>query len=1772
MPERHRDDVPHDDPHPDDLVAIIGLAARLPGARDAAGYWSNLATGRESVTFPSDDELRAVGVSAAALADPQYVKAVAEPPDLELFDAEFFRFSPRDATVLDPQIRMFLETSHTAIENAGYDPARIDGSVGVYGAAGATAYLDAHVGRRYDRVIPTSSMADGVLSMPDYLATHVAYRFGFRGPAMTVSTACSSSALATHLACQALRTGECDVAIAGGSDLEAPVHHGYRWDSGGPFSPDGHCRPFDQAAAGTIFGSGAAAVVLKRLGDAVADGDHVWAVIRGSAVNNDGAVKAGFAAPGIPGQAAVVTEAMRVAATDPVDVSYLEAHATGTPVGDPIEVAALAKAYRSLGTSPHGIVLSSVKGNIGHLGHAAGIASLVKVALCLAHERRAGTANFTDPNPRLRLADTPFVIRAAATPWPRVAGRPRVAGLSSLGIGGTNVHLVVAEGPAPVRTLAPDRPQVIVWSGSGDGAVRDYEPQLADHLRRHGDAAFADTVATLQDGRTAHPVRSAAVVADATDAVAALDTGRLVRGHSRQEPRQVAFLFPGQAAQRTRMAIGLYDADPVFTATMESCLELFARVGVDLRDVWREAGDDELADTAIAQPLIFAVEYALAAMWRSWGIHPDVVLGHSVGELTAAAVAGVCDLPAATRLVAARAAAMAAMPPGGMLAVAAGPAEVSLPEGVVVAVVNGARQTVLAGDPDQLRAVADELRAVGIRSRPLRTSHAFHSPAMAPAVDRFAVAFDNVTLAEPVVPMISAATGEPVGAQARDPLFWAGQVRQPVRFDRALDHLAATPGWTLLEVGPGDTLVTSARQHQQLGAADLLTVATLPVGPAGTDDPTADHRSALAAAATLWTQGHPVEWSAVRGNVPVRRLPLPTYRYQRTRHWIDHQPEPAAPQAVEPAAPQVTPLSRLTWVERPRIGTGGDGRGVSALALLPADETVGRPAVLALQQAGYRVTIARTGNGYAETGGEFQVRPDQFGDLDLVLAAMAAHAASPRLLVHGLGLAEPPPLVPDRADDGLAESFHSLTALVQRGVRHRTVTGVLVLTTRSVDVTGVEALDPMKATLHGAIRTLARESPGLTCRLIDVATPFADEDLAAEIVSGSAEPVVALRGPTRWERVEQPYQPSVPAAALRRRGVYLLTGGLGGLGLAVAREMAATGLAPHLVLAGRRGLPHAGDPGAEVVRAAIAECERLGATVRVERCDIADLRATRRLFDTVRAQHGPVQGIVHLAGVAGDGMLLVRNRADADAVLRPKVAGTLVLAEVLRGHPPVDFVVTFSSRAALGGLIGSGDYAAGNAFADALSRLLSRTGVPALSVNWPAWHTAGMAARPPVPVTGTDWTTEVSQDSPVVDEHRIGKRAVMPGTGFLDLVLRGFGALTASEEAAGVVLTDVTFERPMVVTRPRRVTVAFQPGDAAWQFTVHSTELPDGAAVRHATGAVAVLTGATPRPPERLTALRDRLSKPAPEDVDTTGVVTFGPRWDNVVRTTADPERDGELLVELALAEPFHDDVADFAVHPALLDNATAVVTAFDPGSSYLPFCYQRCEIFRRFPAAIVSHVRHRPGTSGLIRADVDIYGTDGEPLAHLEGFTMRQVDSAEFAVDPAVGLRPPAVDGIDPAVGGRLLLSLLGGRHPYQVAVRPYEAGRPVAIPGTPPPSTPVPVAPALRHHAMPLPAVPLPAVPPSPVDTPVSPGSVPSGAEPVRGRLAALWTDVLGVPSPAVDDDFFERGGNSLTAVELMSRVKAEFGVQLSVITLFDHPTLAAFADALIAEGPLT
>lgn len=1319
-------------------IAVIGMAGRFPGAADIGAFWANLRAGVESVRVLADGELLAAGVPPRALSDPHYVKAAAAAPQIDGFDAEFFGLTPREARICDPQLRMFLEAAHATLEDAGYDVEKLS-DVGVFGSSGVNHYLD--LVRRGEGLGPMdkTGMSVSTWNSTDYLAPLVSYKLGLHGPSIGVVTACASSLVAVHLAAASLRAGECEIALAGGVEVELPLDQGYWWEPGGTTSPDGHCRPFDKDAAGTVYSSGVGMVALKRLSDAVADGDHIRAVIRSTAVNNDGSQKAGFAAPSVAGQSAAVAEAMALAGAAPGDVGMVEAHATGTVLGDPVEVAALTSAYRYLGAADTGgTALTSVKGNIGHLVHASGIASLIKVVLSLENEVIPPNAGLREVNPDLGLKDSPFHLPTAPQPWPRQAGRPRLAAVNTYGVGGSNAHAVIEEAPAPEPAPAADRPRVVVWSARSEQAADRYRDRLAAHFDGPGAASFAAAAATLQRGRTPYPHRGAVVAAGGEEAAALLRDPRSA-GHLTSPapgaPSRIAFLFPGMGVQSVRVAMDLYEHAPAYAAAFDACLDLFEEQDLPLRRLWREGGEDEISAPWVSQPLIFSVEHALARAWQAWGIRPDAVLGHSLGEVTAAAVAGVLTLEDAVRAITARSRALQDTPPGGMLAVIASPGEVAplLPEDVRVAVVNGPRQVVVAGPADALAEAAAALTRAGLSSRPLRTTHASHAPVAAPAVPVFERALRELRLSEPQLEFWSAAKGRAVAAgEVTDPSFWARQLAEPVAFADALDALtAAGDRYLLLEAGPGRALTAIARQHPSVAAGRHRVLPTL---AQRRNEPLADLRSALTAVAGVWTEGHDVDWAAVEDAAAITRTPVPGYPYERARHWVDAAPEREA----EPDPAASSPFGLLGWEEKRRgraasdpvasdAGTAGPGTsgpaslGAAAVAVLPADEERARAVTEALRGAGLRVVALTPGTEYADDGADaFVVRPGEQWDMSRVFRALKERGAAPGLLVHAatLGGADDAEVA-----DQLAAGFAGASELVRQASRSAAGGArpdLLVVTEHAVDVSGHDTLRPGNAALAALVRTLPAEDAVASARLVDVGDLVPAADLAEELRDRGGEPLVALRGERRWVAAERPLALTPGAAPpLAEGGVYLLTGGTGGLGAVVARQLAGTGLRPVLVLTGRKG---AASP------ELLAELAELGATAESAACDVTDQAALAALLDDVERRHGPVRGVFHLAGVAGSGMVAFTSTAKAAAAFDPKVFGTLALARAFAGRPPLDLFVAFSSRSALEGVAGGADYAAANAVLAALVR----TGVPRaerlLAVDWPRWGEVGMGA------------------------------------------------------------------------------------------------------------------------------------------------------------------------------------------------------------------------------------------------------------------------------------------------------------------------------------------------------------------------------------------------------------------------------------------------------------
>ncbi len=1357
-------------------IAIVGMACRFPGARNTDELWRNLAGGVESITHYTAEELAALGENPAVLAHPGYVKAARTIEDVDLFDAGFFGSSPREAEALDPQQRLFLECAWQAMEDAGYDSEAYGGLVGVFAGSKLSNYLmnvymNAALLRTLGEVQAQTS------NDKDYVATRVSYKLGLGGPSINVQTACSTSLVATHLACQSLLAGECDMALAGGVSIKVP-QSGYVYQEGDLYSKDGRIRAFDAGATGTIFGNGLGLVVLKRLEDALADGDNVRALIKGSAVNNDAALKVGYTAPGADGQARVIRAAQTVAEVDPESISYIEAHGTGTPTGDPIEVSALTRVFRESTPEKSFCALGSVKTNLGHLGAAAGVAGLIKTTLALEHRQIPPSLLFEKPNPQIDFDDSPFFVNTELTEW-KADGTPRRAGLSAFGIGGTNAHAVLEEAPPPAPTSPPRPHQLLLLSARSEAALDAATERLAAHLTAHPELELADVAFTLQTGRRAFEHRRALVCSDREDALAVLaggDPKRLRSLAAGSETRRVAFMFSGQGAQYPGMGRGLYDGEPDFRRQVDRCAELLdPHLGLDLRRLLFPTGDDaeaaaELAETRNTQPALFVVEYATAQLWMTCGVTPEAMIGHSIGEYAAACLAGVMTLEEALALVAARGRLMQSLPSGSMLSVPLAEADV-LPalEGFAdlsIAALNAPGRSVVSGPEDSIAALAEQLAERGVRARRLHTSHAFHSGMMEPILAPFLDEVRRVDLQPPRIPYVSNLTGTWIrDEEATDPGYWAKHLRCAVRFADGVGELLAEPGRVLLEVGPGNTLAGLAKRHPQRRPQQPA-LASIRHPKSKQSDDRAQFSDILS---ELWLAGVDIDWQGFYGDERRRRVPLPTYPFERRRYWVEPSGEATATAAAAAAvAPRgvATPRKDLAdwfylpcWkpsvTPAPLPEDGDDGPWL----VFSDGEGLGERLAERLRRLGREVVTVAAGDTFEQRGeGVYALAPGHREDYSALLAALPA---APRRVVHLWGVT-----AAGQADLESAQErgFYSLLFLAQAlaggGGSGDVHLAVVTSGAQCLGGESPETLEPAKATVLGPCQVLAREAPRLKTVAVDVTLP-ADGELVEALLAEAADPkageLAAYRGGQRWRRG---LEPSPVDRALPERlptrdgGAYLITGGLGGFGLTFADELARRHGA-RLVLLGRTPLPpreswdeHLED-GAEARTARrirrVRELEELGAEVMLASADVTDEAQLRGVVDEACRRFGAIDGVIHAAGLPGGGLLQLKTREMAERVLAPKVRGTIALAAALETLPtPPDFLVLCSSTIAVLGTFGQVDYCAANCFLDAWAEARTAAGQGGVvSIGWGAWQEVGMAVETPPPIAlGTSATEE----------------------------------------------------------------------------------------------------------------------------------------------------------------------------------------------------------------------------------------------------------------------------------------------------------------------------------------------------------------------------------------------------------------------------------------------
>ena len=1360
-------------------VAVIGMAGRFPGAPDISRLWNNLKNGVESIYFLGDGELRRAGLSEEQLSDPGLVRSrggVLEEADR--FDAPFFGYTPKEARSMDPQFRLLHECAWHALEDAGYDPYSYEGAIGIYaGCSGNFGWqaLTVFAGEKEG----LGEFVGDQLMERDFLSTRVSYALNLRGPSLVVQTACSTSLVAVHLACRALLTGECDLALAGGVSINLTGGRGYVYRQGMTLSVDGHCRAFDAGARGMIGGEGGGLAVLKRLRYAVADRDFIHAVILGSAVNNDGAARSGFTAPSVESQVGVIRTAHRIAGIEAESIGYIEAHGTGTELGDPIEVEALNQAFDT--EKRDFCALGSVKTNIGHLDAAAGIVSFIKTVLVLKNKQIPPSLHFESPNPQVDFTGTPFYVNTGLQEW-KSHRYPRRAGVSSFGIGGTNAHVVLEEAPAEecgvkAVSLPGARPyRLILLSGSTPSALDQVTRNLCDYLQQNPGVDLADAAYTLQVGRRPLAHRRAVVGASIGEVVAALSVAGakgVVTGAAGDKNRPLVFVFAGLGSQYVNMGLGLYQGEPVFAGQMDRCFAILkSLMGYDIKEMLypgipaeRAAGTAPM-ESEVAQPLVFAFEYALTHLLISWGIRPTALIGYSFGEYTAACVSGVFSLEDALALIVSRSRLIQTLPPGLMLSVplSAGEIEPLLTDGLAIAIDNGT-SCITAGSPGAAEAFEKRLKARKVLSMRLPLSRALHTEMMAPILKEFRQELAGIRLHEPRIPYISNVTGQWITpGEAVDAGYWVNHLRQPVRFADGIRELAREPGTIFTEIGPGHDLSIMLTGLIDRSLDQQVINLVRPSQKEAADAPYLLNRLGH-----LWVNGKEIDWQSFYISEQRRRIPLPLYPFEGRRHTIEGDVFRLKEELVGrklkslPRKREVADWFYLpSWIRRalPPVKMGQRCNG-----LVFADEYgLGDRLAKRLQDSGCEVTVVRQGAGFKKEGeAAYTIDPRSADDYIALVDALRVSASVPRQVVHlwsiadrgaGEGEGQAAAFAWQAQDPG----FFCLIYLAQalgRGeyggagnkMRDTGVT-VTVVTNNTQEVVGGEVFLPAAAAVMGPVRVIPQEYPGINCRGIDIVFPVGQAEqeemvgqLFLEIMADSSDILAAYRGSYRWVQHFEPLRLDKAERAgswLRRRGVYLITGGLGAIGLALAGYLARNGQA-RLALTGRSELPARGEwaawlksHGAEdrvsVKIRKIRELEALGAEVAVYRADITDFEQMKRLILTIKDRFGGLNGVIQAAGVMDSGLIKRRSREMTEAVLKPKVTGTLILDKLLR-DTELDFFVLCSSLNSFLSGPGMVAHVATSNFADSFALYRARRNGRrdrTISINWDGWQEAGM--------------------------------------------------------------------------------------------------------------------------------------------------------------------------------------------------------------------------------------------------------------------------------------------------------------------------------------------------------------------------------------------------------------------------------------------------------------
>ncbi|MCG5048741.1 acyltransferase domain-containing protein [Pectobacterium brasiliense] len=1815
-------------------IAIVGMSARFPGAEDTAIFWQNLLDGVETISTFSEEELRESGIEEEMIASPNYIRRRGILGNAQHFDANFFDITPRDAEIMDPQHRVFLECCWHAFEDAGYVPASYPGKVGIFGGTGTAWHLSKV--NAHPEVQKYASGASVVTNNDkDYVTTRVSYKLNLKGPSVNVQTACSTAMVAVVMGMNSLLNGESDLIVAGGVSVDTPERRGYPYMQGGMESADGRCYAFDSRANGTVFSRGAGVVLLKRLNDAIRDGDHIYAVLKGGAVNNDGNLKAGFTAPSIDGQIAVAKQAIANAQLDPATINFVEAHGTATALGDPIEFTSLTQTFQEYTDKTQYCRLGSVKTNIGHTDAASGMASLIKASLALETGKLPASLHFESPNPNIEFETSPFIMNTELSEL-EPSETPHRALVNSFGVGGTNACVILEAAPSLKAGDTHDNSLLVLpFSAKSRTALEDMKHRLRDYINAHDDANLADIAYTLQVGRQKFSHSTAIIGKDRDSLLAKLDQPSLVVTQQGKNQKSVVFMFPGQGNQYVNMARELYDTYDVFRASLDQCCDYLEPIlDVNLTSIIFQDGDNiaesRINETQFTQPSLFVIEYSLAKLWMSWGIQPDVMIGHSVGEYVAACLSGVFSLEDALKAVAMRGKMVQALPAGDMLAVLLDEESLKAKlhgSKLEIAAVNYPGLCVIAGASNDVARFQQQLEDSNIFCKHLDTSHAFHSHMMEPMLPAFKKVIDSITLHAPQIPFVSTVNGEWVTEElAKNSDYWVRHVRNPVLFSHAFKTLMAEEhhDFVFLEVGPGRSLESSAKQH--FSAEDgALIYASLPTAK----DVALSGEHLLSTLGALWASGVNVPWHQHHPEQHRRRIPLPGYPFERKRFALpalsstsnDMQSEQSVKAKKRKQADIGDWFYMPTWKKTiPAKYMAGKRVEAENTCWLLLTDTLGiaERAKQLLEKDGHKVFFVSPGTQYQEALSEGRYTLDASSRADYVrlLKSLTEQGLRPSRILYlwNLTAAEQAQPLDHTYLSSPLNTFYPALYLQQALVNENLLDDLHVTfaTSNTFSVMGERIASPENALLVGPSRVFYHEYPEVQCHLVDIDLKQNAEQLDEFAHSLIAEShiathgnLVAYRGNQRWEESYQAVHLKQDAlglpAELKDDGVYLITGGLGGLGILLANHLSENSNAA-IILTYRAALPpreewqawiqqHPVDDPISEKLASVLRLEARGNTVHLAQVDVNDYHGMREMLSAFPQ----VDGVFHTAGVAGGGIIALKNDADCANVLDPKVAGSLILDELLQDKQP-DFFILFSSITSIVGDEARIDYCSGNAFMDAFAhyRNQHRRG-RTVSLNWGKWGDVGMAVRwskqlqekknsklAAVEETKGDLLTQMEREGTqesyqvnlttqdwVIDEHRLAKQPSLVGATILSL-LHEF--MTCFKPQESLQVKNLMLTKPVIYTDawPRQMRLFTTPEGKGYKFSLKTRGVLELAWQEHAFGSIGHGAPTADLTPQSIDAIKQRCTTQVPYAPFITELgnantgenfLSFSQRWNNHREIV---QGHNEWLIHKVLGSEYTHDLTRYPYHPAVIDATAISCLSLITQENFLPISYGKMTFLSPLGQECYVHARlkqaYQPQDNAIVM-DITFLSPEGAPLLILENYTLMKMtmgnqlatsENTSAAATAAVKVNLADKDILLPE-GLDAIKRQLAHLEFEQLVVVTSDLDQLIyeSIPEQETPEFILQDSEATEGYARPALSVDY-----------VAPEND------IEKEIVKVWQSILGISGIGVNDSFTELGGNSLLAVQVVSTVSGIFEIDIRVDLFYQNQTVKGLATLILTE----